>query len=240
MIERTRYIKFPFRFDTDKLMTDLSVVNSKKWIPHFNTFGYDGEWTVISLYSYNGDENNIFAFAAEDSPVIENPNLKKCPYFKEVIHSFKCSVLSARLLKLTPQSEIKPHRDHDMGYENNNFRIHVPIMTNDEVEFTLDGEVLNMMAGDCWYTNVNYVHSVRNDGDTDRVHLVIDFERNAWSDKLFYSMAPKESFEPLREDIYSVETIERIIKELKLQNEPASEELIHEFEMKLKILKKKA
>lgn len=123
MIEQRppKYIKLPFQFDEDRLVNDLSLILDNKWIPHFNTSGYNGEWNVVPLYSNKEDESNIFAHPSVDSEIQETSIIKKCPYFKEVINSFKFSVVSARLLRLGAGAEIKPHRDHELGYEDNNF-----------------------------------------------------------------------------------------------------------------------
>jgi hypothetical protein len=172
----TKYLKLPFNFDEKKLKTDLSLLLQEKWIPHFNTSGYDGDWKVIPLYAKNGNEEDIFALSMGDSSVVETPILKNCAYFKTVIASFKFPILSARLLKLGVGAKIKPHCDHNLGYEDNCFRLHIPITTNDDVSFILDGDLLKMLPGACWYTNVNYTHSVSNTGKSDRVHLVIDGE----------------------------------------------------------------
>jgi hypothetical protein len=233
MQKNTKYLKLPFQFNKTKLVHDLSLILEGKWIPHFNKGGYIGNWNVISLYAHNGEESNIFALSTSNSVASETSILKECHYFKEVIDSFECPVLTARILRLGVGAEIKPHRDHDLGYENNNYRIHIPITTNKDVQFVLDGTELKMLPGECWYTNVNYLHSVINSGKTDRVHLVIDFERNEWSDKLFFSLAPKESFEITAEENYSPETIKLIIEQLKYRKESAVEELINELQQKL-------
>ena len=96
-----------------------------------------------------------------------------------------------------------------------------------------------MLPGECWYTNVNYVHSVKNSGEIDRIHLVIDGKRNEWSDKMFFSKASKENLlsKPIEKD--SPETIKKIIEELKRSNEPISKQLINELQLKLRKLNKK-
>ncbi len=230
---RTTYLKLPFQFEEKKLLDDLSFILDEKWISHFNTSGYSGDWKVIPLYAKEGDHANIFALSTSQSVISETALLKECHYFKEVIATFKCPILSARILKLGVGAEIKPHRDHELGYENNNFRLHIPIKTNADVQFILDGTPLKMLPGECWYTNVNYVHSVKNSGTSDRLHIVIDFERNEWSDNLFFSLAPKESFQPEPEEAYSPETIKLIIEQLKLSTEPATKQLIEDFKLKL-------
>ncbi|MEP5339609.1 MAG: aspartyl/asparaginyl beta-hydroxylase domain-containing protein [Algibacter sp.] len=229
MQKNTTYLKLPFQFNKEKLVHDLSLILDGNWISHFNTTGYNGDWKVISLYAPNGVESNIFALSTLNSIISETSTLKKCQYFKEVIDSFKCPILTARILRLGVGAEIKPHRDHELGYEDGNFRLHIPIVTNSHVQFILDGTELTMLPGECWYTNVNYVHSVKNTGESDRVHLVIDGKRNEWSDLLFFSLAPAESFQPILEENNSPETIKRIIEELKQSNEPIAKQLINEL-----------
>lgn len=62
----------------------------------------------------------------------------------------------------------------------------------------------------------------------DRIHLVIDGERNDWSDELFFSLAPKANFR-LKEEISKEDTL-RIIEELRMSNLPAAAELIKKME----------
>lgn len=233
MQKNTTYLKLPFQFNKEKLVHDLSLILEGNWISHFNTAGYIGDWKVISLYAPNGEESNIFALSTPNSIIRETSTLKKCQYFKEVIDSFKCPILTARILRLGVGAEIKPHRDHELGYEDGNFRLHIPIVTNSQVQFILDGSELTMLPGECWYTNVNYVHSVKNSGESDRFHLVIDGKRNEWSDHLFFSLVPEESFQPMPEENDSPETIKRIIEELKRSNEPFAKQLINELLQKL-------
>ncbi len=233
MQKRTKYLKLPFQFDTEKLVHELSSILEEKWISHFNTNGYEGDWKVIPLYADGGDDDNIFALSTADTVKSETSILRASPYFKKVIDSFKYTILTARILRLGVGAEIKPHRDHELGYEDGNFRLHIPILTNPRVQFILDGTELTMLPGECWYTNVNYIHSVKNSGETDRVHLVIDGARNEWSDQLFFSLAPEESFQPIPKENDTLETIRRTIEELERSNEPIAKELIKQLRQKL-------
>ena len=90
-----------------------------------------------------------------------------------------------------------------------------------------------MQPGECWYTNVNYVHSVSNGGSTDRIHLVIDGRRNEWSDRLFFSLAPKESFLQKKEQAFEPATIRLMIEELRRQDGEGAKALIKELEQQL-------
>lgn len=228
----TKTLQLPFQFEVLQLQRDLQAALNEQWTAHFNTSNYDGEWNVIALYAPNGNASNILALNIDQAPLEPTPILTKCPYFQEVINHFKCPLLSVRLLKLKVGAYIKPHKDNALGYEDNCFRLHIPIVTNPDVEFILDGERLNMQEGECWYTNVNFTHSVANRGNIDRVHLIIDGERNAWSDQLFFSLAPKESF-TLPPPSHSKETIERMIAELSNNDSPAAEALIAQLQAQL-------
>ena len=69
-------------------------------------------------------------------------------------------------------SQIKVHRDHDFAFEQGTVRIHVPVTTNAEVDFRLNGVRCAMPAGSAWYLRLSDPHSVANRGAQDRVHLV--------------------------------------------------------------------
>lgn len=226
----TKYLKLPFLFEEHKLLAELKQVSDSKWKAHHYRVNYNGDWTSIALYAQGGDEDNIVAQSTVKSDFKETLLLGKCKYLKEVISRFKCPLLSVRLLRLGPGAEIKPHKDYKLGYEDDNFRLHIPMKTNDEVEFVLDGEELKMAVGECWYTNVNYVHSVVNRGEEERVHLVIDGERNNWSDELFFSIAPKESF-LLKED--SIESMQKMIQGLQEMGTSVSLKLVQDLEGKI-------
>jgi quercetin dioxygenase-like cupin family protein len=64
-------------------------------------------------------------------------------------------------------------------------RIHIPVQTNPDVKFVVDGRALPLKEGEAWYINFNLPHRIYNGGATDRVHLVIDCRLNAWLDAMF-------------------------------------------------------
>ena len=163
---------------------------------------------------------------SDNENALKTALMTDCHYFREVIEAFKFPFQTVRLLRLGIGAEIKPHQDHELGYKEGVFRLHIPISTSDGVQFILDNTLLKMLPGQCWYTNVNYEHSVSNMGKTDRVHLVIDGIRNEWSDKMFFEMAPVESFQsiPFKEST-SVDIIRQTIEGLELSDFPANKEL---------------
>ena len=63
-------------------------------------------------------------------------------------------------------------------------RIHIPVTTNDGVDFRLNGLRCAMPAGSAWYLRLSDPHSVANRGPAARVHMVIDAEVNGWVEAL--------------------------------------------------------
>lgn len=230
---RTRYLKLPFLFDEDKLVNDLKQLLRSDWIPHFNQQGYTGKWNSLPLYAPGGNPNNILAYVGEAEKIIPTPMLNDCKYFQQVLANFWCPFSSVRLLRLAAGAYIKPHRDYRSGYEDDFFRLHIPILTNAKVSFILDEKRLMMQPGECWYTNVNFVHSVSNEGATDRIHLVIDGQRNEWSDALFFSLVPKERLLQKEKQEYDTTTLRLMIAELKRQDGEGPKALRKELEQQL-------
>ncbi|MCP9770168.1 aspartyl/asparaginyl beta-hydroxylase domain-containing protein [Lacihabitans sp. LS3-19] len=175
--------KFSFYFDSNKLLQDLRMCQSIQWPLHFNKNDFTGHWSSFALRSISGKELDILA--TPNAIYNDTPTLNKCKYFLEIINYFKCPKEAVRLLSLSPNSFIKEHSDNAAGYSDGFFRIHVPILTNPEVVFRLNGKILPMQVGECWYADFNLPHFVSNEGNSDRIHLVIDCIRNKWSDALF-------------------------------------------------------
>ena len=83
-------------------------------------------------------------------------------------------------MRLSPGSAIHEHRDHDLDAAEGRARIHVPVTSNPQVSFLLNGTAVAMQPGEAWYLRLADPHAVRNDGPSDRVHLVLDVRVNAW------------------------------------------------------------
>lgn len=225
MDKLVRSIKFPFVFDKEQLVVDTNKLIQKKWMNHYNSNDYSGKWTSIALMSKGGKSTNINAFSNSAEDFMPTDVLDSCNYFKEILTGFLFEKTAVRLLNLGPGAEVKPHRDHCLGYEDGMFRLHIPLITNQEVEFILDGQRLIMNEGECWYFNANFLHSVKNGGDQDRIHLVIDGIRNEWTDQLFFSQASADEFiNPI--PVIDADQKKLIIAELEKMNSPVAQELI--------------
>ncbi|PXY40804.1 aspartyl/asparaginyl beta-hydroxylase domain-containing protein [Flavobacterium cheongpyeongense] len=229
MDKLVRSIKFPMFFDPEKLKNDVYKIIDKNWINHYNTNDYSGKWTSIALMSQNGKSNSIFALPNGEDKLVATEILDSCSYFEEILNSFLFEKTAVRLLKLDVGATVKPHRDNCLGYEDGCFRLHIPIITNSDVEFVLDGNRLIMNEGECWYIDANFIHSVANRGSEDRIHLVIDGLRNEWTDRLFFKEADQNDFVRPATKISEKEK-QLMIAELKRMNPPNLDAILNDLE----------
>ncbi|HEX6261046.1 MAG TPA: aspartyl/asparaginyl beta-hydroxylase domain-containing protein, partial [Woeseiaceae bacterium] len=78
------------------------------------------------------------------------------------------------LVRLKANSSIAEHMDMNFSLTHSH-RVHLPIITNDQVLFTVGKETINMREGQLTEINNRRMHSVHNNGPEDRVHLILDF-----------------------------------------------------------------
>ena len=234
-----KYIRFLQCFETAQLQEEIVQLEKKYWKEHYNKKYYEGGWSTIQLRSVNGDvENNIAIHASalqKESPYKDTVLLEACPKIAAVIDFFKMEKTSVRLMKLNAGSEIKPHSDHDLSYEDGEVRIHIPIATNPDMAFYLEEEALQMLEGSCWYLNLSLQHRVTNAGDTDRVHLVIDGLVNDWV-KAFFNQPEherKEISDEKKMPVYSHADSLKIIEQLRLMNTAISIKMADDMEAAL-------
>lgn len=175
-------VRLPVAFDAELLQRDLAAITGSEWIEHFVKQNFEGDWSVLPLRICKGATHPVMMIYSDPNATEyeDGPLLARTPYFREVLASLQCEVKTVRLMKLTPGSVIKEHRDHDLAAENGVARLHVPVTTNADVDFRLNGERIAMEPGSAWYLRLMDPHSVANRGSTDRVHMVIDCVADDW------------------------------------------------------------
>ncbi|MBC3788357.1 aspartyl/asparaginyl beta-hydroxylase domain-containing protein [Spirosoma utsteinense] len=226
-----RFFKLPFYFDEAALTQDLALSRALNWRQHFNQRDYAGDWSSLALRSASGREDDIYAHPIQYD-YADTALLAKCKYFRQVCDQFQCEKESIRLLALAPGSVINEHTDLHTGYPYGLFRLHIPIQTAEAVRFRVAGVDLPMRAGECWYANFHLPHSVRNEGAIERVHLVIDCRRNAWSDALFGQVG-YDFGEEARVLDYSRQTKRQMIAELSRTDTETSRQLVAQLRQEL-------
>jgi hypothetical protein len=229
---RNRFFRLPLTFDATHLAGDLARCLALEWPDHFNARDYAGQWSSISLRSASGMAADIASVPGQGG-YRDTPLLDACPCFRRVIDTFRCEKETVRLLRLGAGSVIHEHSDPGAAYADGFFRVHIPIASNDATRFLVDGHRLTMHPGECWYANFSLPHSVRNDGATDRVHLVIDGRRNGWSDGIF-AEAGYDFDEEARARRMDGDTARRVIATLRARGTETDLRLAADLEQQLK------
>ncbi len=125
---------------------------------HFEDFRYTKP-EILPLYNDLADELE---------PIISRIG----SYYRD--NGFVVRVLLAKLLA---GGKIAQHRDG--GYSLLNcHRVHIPIVTNEAVQFAVGGEIKSMRPGEFWEINNGNDHAVQNAGTEDRIHLIVDWMPN--------------------------------------------------------------
>ncbi|TCS14492.1 aspartyl/asparaginyl beta-hydroxylase domain-containing protein [Caulobacter sp. BK020] len=184
-------LQLPLSFDPARLARDLDALSATPWTAHYVQQNYEGEWSVIPLRCAAGETHPIRMIYSDPTATafVDTPFLRPCPYFRAVIAAFACEVRAVRLMRLGPGSVIKAHTDLDLDIEAGGARVHVPVVTNPDVDFRLNGARVEMAAGEAWYLRLSDPHAVANRGTTDRVHLVLDLVANDWLTGFFEASA---------------------------------------------------
>jgi hypothetical protein len=184
MVETTgspvRYCRLALDFSAPALVRDLAGIAAGDWVTHFNTGYHDGGWSGVTLRGIGADARQLFPGDSQTALHTDTALRARCPNIDAALGRLECPVGPVRLLRLSAGGQIREHRDAGLCLEQGLARLHVPIVTGDAVEFYLDGDLVTMAPGECWYLNFDLPHRVQNLGTTDRVHLVIDCSTNEW------------------------------------------------------------
>jgi len=170
--------KFFGNFNVENLINYIKNFN-KEWLmyterqnavyaerrnPHLYTNTYivqdhPLDWLFGSNISSTTKDHNFFSIVSDIIKSLENEVVGK----------------SARILltKLSAGKDVATHVDGG-DYLSTVRRYHIPLITNDQVFYTVNDETINMKKGECWEINNLKPHSVLNNSDQDRVHLLID------------------------------------------------------------------
>jgi hypothetical protein len=84
------------------------------------------------------------------------------------------------LVKLKSNTKIATHIDNGESLVNCK-RTHIPIITNELVSFTINKEIKCLLEGEIWEIDNTKEHSVDNNGDEDRIHLIVDYNQTKTS-----------------------------------------------------------
>lgn len=159
------FYRFPFRFDVQRLVQEVSAFPDDAWRRHPSDLKGN---SFLPLTATRGD-----AFDAFDPPIQPTPYLDQSPYLRQVLAEFRTLIGRARLMRLEPGDGVPTHVDNQQ-YWRRHTRVHVPIVTHPDVQFHCDGTAVHMAAGEAWTFDNRRQHKVVNETPVRRIHLTMD------------------------------------------------------------------
>jgi hypothetical protein len=150
------------------------------WVPHFNRDVYEGDWSGVALRSVGGVATQLYPDPAAAAPFADTGLLDRCPAHRRALAAFGCPLNAARLLSLAPAAVINEHRDYRLAWSDGEVRIHIPLVTDDGVDFVLAGRPVTLAPGEAWYLDLTRPHRAANRSSASRIHLVVDCLVNDW------------------------------------------------------------
>jgi len=178
------FARLDFQVPLEDLKKEVNRLQDAEWIPHVNQKNYQGRWDVLPLRclaEYEGAHPIMQGFAIQTGDDWVNLSiLEQIPSVVQLLEGLQCPIKSVRLMRLYAGAEIKPHRDHGLSAQFGEARLHLPIESNELLEFQINDELVPMQEGELWYLNVDQTHRVRNKGSCERINLVIDCAANHW------------------------------------------------------------
>lgn len=167
-------------YDVAKLQEALLVLGGQRYFPQ-RTYSEgkitetltDG-WRILPLRSPGGDPNRTDPGGPGLVDYADTPSLAEVPYLASIMAGLNTQLRAVRLMSLEAGATVEEHRDYPYGLPVGWVRLHAPIVTNDGAVLVVGGVENRWRPGGLYYADFGLPHSVRNTGDTARVHLVLD------------------------------------------------------------------
>ncbi len=129
---------------------------------------------------YNDPANLALGYAAYTSEhdSVWHAAYAKLPQVRPIVFGVMARCEAVRLggvliTKIPAGGHVLPHTDSGWHPEYYNTKIYVPILSNPQCVNRVEDERVTMAPGDAWYFNNTLEHEVINDGDSDRITLII-------------------------------------------------------------------
>jgi hypothetical protein len=176
--------KFWGEYDVSKLK-DIVLSYDNEWLIDTSrqetipTHKYTQSYIYVDFpLNWTASQGYVAEYKTTDQRVLDVLN----PIIKDLEQKHDGRVGRAIVLKLKDDGLIPPHEDRG-EYLITARRCHIPLVTNPNVFFTVDASTINMKQGECWEINNSRTHSVKNNSNLERIHLVIDIIPNEFLTK---------------------------------------------------------
>ncbi len=179
-------IRWDITFDAERLQKD--VYNLFPHLPQQEFIYYN----VVPLRGAQSRANPDIADFSDPKAFQwgDNSLMEYCPYIKEVSESFGAEVTQVRLMRLEGGAVVKEHTDPTLdACHRNVIRLTVPIFSDDNVIFQLNGTPVAMEPGEVWYMRLSDPHAVFNNRKEERINMSIDLVYNEQIEEKLFELA---------------------------------------------------
>ncbi len=161
-------VRLPLRVDAVRLRAEIDALAAEVWTSRAERIGVHRDAGAVFLRGR--------APAEGDLPIQDREVLGRLPYTRRLIwETFRAPPQRCLLARLEGGGIIPEHRD--LGpYFARTVRLHIPVISHEEVFMLCGGLSYQMAPGEVWRLDNGARHGVWNaDADRPRTHLICDF-----------------------------------------------------------------
>lgn len=189
---------------TDILKRLREINTEELWLSNISNPDIKNDSENIKAIKRELSSTRLFTRCTEDDVIplrfrkqFVKENIESKEYFVKMVNNFKTNFIDEQLNNLTDNivkeleklfdgvaglvmySQLLAGKKIDLHIDGGYYmdmsrRFHIPIITNDDVKFTINDTVFHMETGMLYEINNKFRHGVENQGNQDRVHLIID------------------------------------------------------------------
>jgi hypothetical protein len=175
-------IQLPMSFNTSRMREEIDALNLQAFI-HYSVVPLRSPAHLVDPSIESPPPADDYADGSW-TDWLDTPALRASPYLSSVVDTFRANtrVTLVRLLRLEAGAVVNEHSDPTLGLHIHEsvIRLTIPIVSNELVEFYLNGTVVPMKPGECWYLRFTDPHKVVNAGQVERINMSIDMAPNDW------------------------------------------------------------
>jgi hypothetical protein len=161
--------RLPIAIDAPGLRAEVDALPESLWETRGGRLGPHDAARAVFLRGYAPAEGR-------GKPVEDRESLAQLPYAREIITRLLPAPPQRCLLARLPAGAIVPPHSDIGPYFLKTIRIHVPVITHENVWMYCDGRVFTMQVGEVWALNNIAEHAVWNaDATRARTHLICDY-----------------------------------------------------------------
>jgi hypothetical protein len=161
--------RLPVAVDAMRLRAEVDALPESLWESRGGRLGPHDAARAVFLRGYAPAEGR-------GKPLEDREALAQLPYAREIITRLLPAPPQRCLLARLPAGAMVPPHSDIGPYFLKTIRIHVPVITHENVWMYCDGRVFRMQAGEVWALNNIAEHAVWNaDATRPRTHMICDY-----------------------------------------------------------------